>query len=201
MEALNKDKRYTYADYEKWDNFPRCELIDGIIYMMASPTEAHQWVSDEILVQLKNFLRGKTCRAYSAPFDVRLNWDTSDDVVVQPDVLVVCDRSKVEDGKNCKGAPDFVVEVLSPSTSNHDVTTKLGKYLHAKVPEYWVVNTESRMVVAHRLVDDHYITTIYNAEAQVPVTALEGCTINLQEVFEEMLHDNESQETKHPEIQ
>jgi len=198
--ALKKEQHYTYADYEKWDEHPRCELIDGYIYMMASPTEAHQWISGGLYSQIRQFLRGKTCRVYSAPFDVRLNWDTTDDIVVQPDVFVVCDISKLEDGKNCKGAPDFVIEVLSPSTSIRDSTTKLDKYLQAKVREYWVVDPESKIVVAYRLIDDQYTTTIYNAEAKAPVTVLDGCTINLQEVFEGMLHDNESNK-EHPEAQ
>ena len=183
MEALQKEKHYTYADYEKWDSYPRCELIDGVIYLMSVPTEAHQWIGGELFVQLKDFLRGKSCRVYYSPFDVRLNYDTEDDIVVQPDILVVCDRSKLENGKYCLGAPDFIIEILSPFNNKHDTIVKLKKYLQAGVKEYWVVDPDNKTVVAHRLMDKQYVTIAYGEKDDAPVTTLEGCIIRLNEVF------------------
>ena len=185
MEALKISERYTYADYEKWDDDVRCELIDGVVFAMAAPTVRHQRVNGEIFVQLKNFLRGKACEVFISPFDVRLNYNEADDVVVQPDILVICDKSKIENGKHCCGAPDFVVEVLSPSNSEHDTMVKLGKYLKAGVREYWIVDPENKIVAAHRLLDKQYTTVAYDAQDTAPVMVLEGCSINLSEVFEE----------------
>ena len=183
-EALKKNVRYTYGDYEKWgDEVPRCELIDGIVYDMAAPNVAHQSISGNLFVQLHAFLKDKPCRVFAAPFDVRLNFDTADDIVVQPDILVICDKSKIENGKHCLGAPDFVIEVLSPSNSRHETIRKLEKYLEFGVSEYWVVDFVYKTVVAHRLVDNQYVTVTYSEADHVPVLVLEGCTINLNEVF------------------
>jgi len=186
MEALQKKERYTYADYEQWgDDYPRCELIDGVVYMMASPSRVHQQISGRLLFQLQLFLHGKTCEVYHAPFDVRLNYAAADDTVVQPDLLVVCDMSKLENGKHCLGAPDLVIEILSPSNTDRDMMTKFKKYLKAKVREYWVVDTDDKTVVAYRLLDTQYIATVYEANDEIPVVVLEGCAIRLSEVFAE----------------
>ncbi|MDR1803838.1 MAG: Uma2 family endonuclease [Treponema sp.] len=137
--ALSCD-RYTYADYAKWDEDFRCELISGIVYMMASPSEWHQDVVGDVYSQLKASLKGKKCKPMIAPFDVRLfpRKDLSDDTVVQPDVIVICDKSKL-DGKACVGAPDVVFEVLSDSTKVMDLRVKMELYKSAGVKEYWVV--------------------------------------------------------------
>ena len=186
MEAIQRKERYTYADYESWgEDSPRCELIDGVIYLMSAPTRAHQWIIGALHASLYAFLRGKACEVYMAPFDVRLNYDTTDDTVVQPDVLVVCDTSKLENGKNLLGAPDFIIEVLSPTNTKHDTVKKLNKYEKAGVREYWIVDPEDKIVVAHRLVDKVYATTTYVEGDTVPVMVLEGFTINLSEVFPE----------------
>lgn len=184
MEALQKKERYTYADYEQWGNdHPCCELIDGVVYMMDSPSRVHQQISGRLHSKLFNFLSGKTCEVYHAPFDVRLNYDTTDDTVVQPDILVVCDMSKLENGKHCLGAPDFVIEILSPSNTEHDMFTKFKKYLKAGVQEYWVVDPKDQTVIAHRLIDSKYTSTVYELNDEAPVMALKGCIIRLNEVF------------------
>ena len=186
MEAIQRKERYTYADYESWgEDHPRCELIDGVIYLMSAPTRAHQWISGELFFLLRQFLRDKTCEVYIAPFDVRLNYDTTDDIVVQPDVLVVCDKSKLENGKHLLGVPDFIIEVLSPSNTYHDTNRKLKKYLAAGVKEYWIVDPEDKAVFAHRLVDTVYTITTYDGNDIIPVMILEDFTINLSEVFPE----------------
>ena len=148
--ALPREERYTYADYLEWDEKERVELIDGAPLMMAPPSRKHQEISGEIYRQLANFLRGKGCRVYAAPFGVRLFERAEDgpedvDTVVEPDITVVCDRDKLDD-QGCKGAPDLIVEILSPSTQRRDRLTKLNLYQRAGVREYWIVNPEDRTV-------------------------------------------------------
>jgi Uma2 family endonuclease len=176
-------QRYTYSDYYLWDDDERWELIDGEAYAMApAPNMGHQGISGEIHRQIANFLRGKTCRVFHAPFDVRLNADTYDDTVVQPDLVIVCDRSKL-DIRGCKGVPDMVIEILSPSSARHDRVLKFHTYQRAGVREYWLVDPESRTVSVHILENGKYVTTAYTDDDTAPVHVLEGCEITLRDVF------------------
>ena len=185
MHLLPKDGRYTYADYAKWPDDVRYELIDGKAYLMAAPGTAHQKISGELFVQLRNFLRGKPCLVLAAPYDVCLNGaGDDDDTVVQPDLLVVCDRSKL-DGKRCSGAPDMVIEILSRSTSGRDAVLKFNKYLQTGVREYWIVNPENKTVSAHILKNKEYVASAYSDTDTAPVQVLDGCQINLSDVFSE----------------
>jgi len=187
-EAIRKydeDKRYTYADYESWDDENRYELIDGIAYMMSAPTTAHQSILMELSRQFANFLKGKSCRVFAAPYDVCLNGlGDEDDTVVQPDILVVCDDSKI-DKKRCNGAPDMVIEILSPSTSKRDLLTKLIKYQKAEVREYWIVDPDSEVVNVHLLENGRYVINTYESEETIAVNVLEGCAITLPDIFSE----------------
>ncbi|MDL2319259.1 Uma2 family endonuclease, partial [Eubacteriales bacterium OttesenSCG-928-A19] len=140
------ERGYTYADYAQWDGIERYELIDGQAYMLASPSVRHQRVFRELFKQFAVYLAGKTCEVFSAPFDIRLNAAAEDDIVVQPDITVICDPRKIEDGQSCKGAPDMVIEILSPSTARYDQNRKLDLYLEAGVREYWIVDPEMRSV-------------------------------------------------------
>jgi len=185
MEALQNEKRYTYADYCTWDDGERWELIDGIPYAMSpAPLVSHQSVIGNLHGQLFNFLKGKPCKVFLSPFDVRLNFDTDDDTVVQPDLLVVCDRSKL-DKRGCNGAPDMLVEVLSPSSTRRDIVLKFNTYLRAGVREYWIVDPDAKTVSIHLLKDGEYIVRAYTDTDTAPVHVLEGCTISLSDVFEE----------------
>jgi Uma2 family endonuclease len=186
MEALRQDKRYTYAEYAGWpDDGKRYELIDGVVYMMApAPTWEHQDISAELLTQLRVFLKGKPCKAFAAPFDVRLNASAGDDTVVQPDLVVVCDRLKLS-GAGCVGAPDFVVEILSRTSANRDRVLKFNQYLKAGVREYWIVDPDSKTVIVNILDNGRYYTTAYGETDTVSVNILEGCTISLSDVFAE----------------
>lgn len=166
------DRHYTYGDYRTWPEDVRYELIDGIAWMMTpSPSRWHQELVGEIFYQVRRSLEGKPCRAYPAPFDVRLpKADEPDDLidtVVQPDVLVICDREKL-DQAGVRGAPDWVVEVLSPSTAAHDQTRKLSAYERAGVPEVWLVHPVDRMLTRYRLIDGRY--------GRPDIQALEGTT-------------------------
>jgi Uma2 family endonuclease len=161
MALAQRDTQYhTYADYLTWPDEHRYELIDGIAWMMApAPTLDHQEVAGEIYRQLANALPGRPCRPFIAPVDVRLpkanEEDARIDTIVQPDVLVVCDPAKL-DRRGVRGAPDLVVEVLSPGSASHDHVRKRGVYERAGVREYWLVHPSDRMVTIYRLSEGQF---------------------------------------------
>jgi len=183
MEALKQDEYYTYSDYLHWETEQRYELIDGVPYLMSpAPSWTHQKISGELNRQFANFLLDKSCKVFAAPFDVRLNADKSDDTVVQPDLVIVCDQSRlVKTGY--MGVPEMIIEILSPSTARHDKLLKFNKYLEAGVSEYWIVDPESKTLSVYLLKNGEYISRVYSEDVIVPVTALEGCEINMQSVF------------------
>lgn len=158
MSLAKRDTAYhTYAEYLSWPADLRYELIDGVAYLMSpAPLRIHQEIVGEIYFQVRAALEGKLCRAYVAPFDVRLpragEADERVDTVVQPDMLVVCDESKLDE-RGMRGAPDWVVEVLSQSTAVHDQTIKLAAYERAGVGEVWLVHPTDRAVTVYRLND------------------------------------------------
>jgi len=180
------EEYYTYADTLEWDESIRAELIYGEIFMMSSPDTAHQIISGEIFAILHNFLKGKTCQAFYAPFGVRLfpKKNLSDDTLVMPDIVVICDKTKI-DKRGCNGAPDFIVEILSPSTSRHDRIEKLRLYQKAGVREYWIVDGENRALHTYILENGNYTTAVYDETEEIPVSVLPGCIIPLKEVFPE----------------
>ena len=180
------DKPYTYADYCNWEDGGRWEMIDGVAYAMAAPTFAHQMILTGLHLRFGNFLKGHSCIVLLSPFDVRLNADEADDTVVQPDLLVVCDRAKLSDVMSCRGAPDLIIEILSPSNPGYDRLTKFNRYLRAGVKEYWMVDPETKSVQICSLRDGSYDTIIYTERATVPVGVLPGLEISLPEVFAEL---------------
>jgi Uma2 family endonuclease len=184
MEALRNDKRYTYADYASWDTEDRYELINGAPYLMAAPSDAHQRINGNLFVQFHNFLKGKPCKIRISPYDVRLNADAGDDVVVQPDIVIICDSTKISE-KGCTGAPDLIVEILSPTSAGRDKLLKFNQYLKAGVREYWIIEPESKTVQAFILENGRYIATSYGETDTVPVQILEDCEISLPDVFNE----------------
>lgn len=148
-------EHHTYADYCSWPDDIRYELIDGVAYAMGpAPVRRHQGILGEVFRQVANILEGSPCRPYIAPFDVRLpkadEIDNDVDTVVQPDLVVICDRAKLDD-KGCRGAPDWVVEVLSPTTAGHDQILKRALYQRVGVREYWLVHPVDRIVTIYRL--------------------------------------------------
>lgn len=190
MALLAQEQWYSYADLLEWDEDIRYELYNGVPMAMSCPTNVHQEILGELFWQLENYLRGKPCRAYLSPFDVRLfekEGDTLENVrtVVQPDLMVVCDRGKV-DRRGIRGAPDLVVEILSDSTRRLDRKVKLGLYQKAGVREYWIVDSKYYSITAYRRDngENHdFQPHIYLPDADIPVGILEGCTINLGEVL------------------
>ena len=183
-EALPEYKRYTYTDYCSWGDDERWELIEGVPYAMSAPSLAHQEIVSQLNRLIGTFLVGKPCKVFPAPVDVRLNYDAGDDTVVQPDLLVVCDKSKL-DGKSINGAPDLIIEILSPSTTLHDRILKFRWYLQAGVREYWIVDPDDKTVLVYILKNSEYVAAAYGNDDAIHVYVLEGCTINLPEVFAE----------------
>lgn len=158
---LDLEKHYTYADYLTWPEDFRCELIDGKVYAMSpAPTLSHQDVVGEIFFQLKMQLKDTPCRPFIAPVDVRLPRPKAqagrEDTVVQPDVLVVCDPKKIEE-RAVVGAPDWVIEVLSPSTASKDHIQKRRAYEQAGVREYWLVHPIDRILTRYVAKDSAFL--------------------------------------------
>jgi len=184
MPLPEKYQRYSYADYRTWDDGERWELIDGEPYAMSpAPSPAHQRVSNRLSFQLTLFLQGKTCEVFTAPFDVRLNAAGDDEYdVFQPDLVIICDHAKIDD-TGCNGAPDMVIEILSPSTACRDKLLKFNKYQHAGVREYWIIDLDSRTVQVHILENGRYYIKSYGEADTVPVSVLKGCEISLPDVF------------------
>lgn len=188
--ALPAEKRrYTFADVLTWDESEQVEIIGGEVLMRGTPSRLHQEISGEMFRQLANYLEGKKCRVYHPPFAVRLferDGDSPEDVdtMVEPDLTVVCDHDKLDED-DCKGAPDMVVEILSPSTQRHDRLVKLGLYQRAGVREYWIVSPEEQTVQV-MLLDSGGILQlheVYGRDSIAKVNVLDGCFIELAKVF------------------
>ena len=191
-------RKYTYADYLTWDDGRRWELIDGEAYLLQgevglapAPLRQHQRVSLALAAQLYLYLKGKPCKVYDAPFDVRLadQAQASDnyvDTVVQPDIVVVCDKTKLDD-RGCNGAPDLIIEILSPSTAFVDLKTKFDLYQRHGVLEYWIIHpAEQTLLVYKRGADGLYgPAERYAGDDKVPVPLLGDLVIDLAEVFAE----------------
>jgi Uma2 family endonuclease len=185
--AYEEDRKWTYADYKEWELKPgeRYELIDGAAYAMAGPNTAHQLIALNLYGEFYQFFKGKKCRAIPAPFDVRLFYeeDESDDTVVQPDLVVVCDPAKL--GKEgCRGAPDLAIEILSPSNTAIEMHRKLRLYQDAGIKEYWVIDPEQKLIEAYRLNNGHYEPYILRIDDTLQSTLFPGLAIPVKTIFE-----------------
>lgn len=183
------DKKYTYADYLQWPDEERWELIDGVPYDMSpAPSTKHQAISMELGGQLWSFFHDKECRVFAAPFDIRLpqGEEKDEDIenVVQPDLSVICDRRKLDE-RGCKGAPNLVIEIISPSTAKKELNEKFNLYERSRVPEYWVVFPEFNVIVVYSLDSEgKYQKTGDYAAGQILNSELfPGLEINLEDVF------------------
>ena len=181
---------YRYADYLGWPEDVRYELIDGVAWLMAPPpTRRHQELVGELFFQVREALEGRPCRAYVAPFDVRLprgdEADADIDTVVQPDVLVVCDPAKLDE-RGLRGAPDWVIEVLSPATAGHDQTRKLAAYERAGVPEVWLVHPSDRVLTIYRREGHRYGRPLIQELEGVTPSLLDGVAVDWQRVLAQL---------------
>jgi Uma2 family endonuclease len=183
---LPKKEYYTYEDYASWSDDQRWELIDGVPYLMSpAPLREHQRIQRNLTLKFASFLEGKPCEVFPAPFDVRLNANSYNDTVVQPDLVVICDKSK-HDEKGGVGAPDMVIEILAPSTSRRDRFTKFNLYLRYGVKEYWIVDPDAHTVEVFLLTGDAYVRSGYGdteTNKVIEVKTLLGLSIDLAEIF------------------
>lgn len=178
-----KQGEYTVEDYYALPDDRRAELIDGVFYDMASPSNIHQLIGYRILVQLSGYIdqkKGK-CIPFVAPVDVQLDCD--DKTIVQPDVILLCNRKKMM--KNgILGAPDFLIEILSGSTASRDKTLKLSKYQKAGVREYWIVDPKRKKVIVYNFEQDS-APVIYGFEDKIPVYVLDyDCIIDFASIYD-----------------
>ena len=192
MALAQRDLDYhTYADYCSWPDDVRYELIDGVAYAMGpAPVRRHQGILLELARQVANILEGSPCRPYIAPFDVRLpkkdEIDDDVDTVVQPDLVVICDRAKLDE-KGCRGAPDWVVEVLSPSTAGHDQILKRALYQRVGVREYWLVHPVDRIVIIYAFVGGSYgVPDVRELVGTLAVGVLPEIVIDWERVVREL---------------
>ena len=184
----NLDEKFNYADYITWSDDERWEIIEGVVYDMSpAPSTEHQGISFKLSGILYDFLKDKQCRAFTAPFDVRLaeTDDTDEEIetVVQPDIVVICDQNKL-DKRGCLGVPDITVEILSPSTSYKDQTEKLLLYEKHGIKEYWIINPDAKYVMLYRLEGVKYNKPEYLTGNDILKSrAIEGLGIDLSEVW------------------
>jgi Uma2 family endonuclease len=188
-----KDKEcFSYADYLAWPDEEHWELIDGIPYAMSpAPAKRHQDISQRLERQIDNYLTGKPCSMYHAPFDVRLSEqstvsDNYIDTVVQPDILVVCDKAKLDE-RGCNGAPDLIIEILSSSSAAHDLKVKFELYQRYGVKEYWIIHPAEQTLLVYKLAADtcYGAAERYAGDDMVPVPLLGELVVDLKNVFAE----------------
>jgi Uma2 family endonuclease len=187
---LDLTKTYSYADYLKWTFEERLELIKGKIFKMTpAPASAHQRISLKISAKLFNYLEDKGCQVFYAPFDVRLPRkgeieDRKVFTVVQPDVCVICDPEKV-DTRGCTGAPDIVIEILSPGNNQKELRNKYEVYEESGVLEYWIVSPQDKTFLKYTLTEGYYQPSKLLTIGDVVTTPiLPGFKLNLDVVFE-----------------
>jgi len=185
VDDIDLNGRYTYADYLTWECPERYELYNGEAFMMSSPTVIHQGIVRDLLIEFGTWLKGKTCQVFAAPLDVRLfpKDDNSDNTVVQPDLLVICNNKKISK-RSINGAPELAIEVVSPSNTPSELLRKFNYYLDSGVKEFWVVYPTEKKVQVHILENGRYITSIYSDNDRIPVSVLPGLEIALGDLWE-----------------
>lgn len=165
--AQAQAKFYTEDDYYNLPEDVRAELIDGQFYNMSAPNRIHQTILMELSGTIRDYLKSKsgTCRVYPAPFAVKLMENRK--TIVEPDISVICDKSKLTD-RGCTGAPDWIIEIVSPSNSSHDYILKLNLYANAGVREYWIVDPYKERIFVYRLEQEHFEVETYTFHDCIP---------------------------------
>lgn len=184
-----KQRRYNYGDYLKWSEGERVEIIEGRPHAMTpAPSRIHQEVLLALGTEFAGYLRGKKCRIYLAPFDVRLpkgsETDEETDTVVQPDLSIICDPGKLDD-RGCRGAPDLIAEVISPGSLKHDMTVKKNLYERSGVKQYWLVYPLEKIVMVYTLGEDGRYNDgeTYGQAGAIEVSVLDDFVLQLERVF------------------
>ena len=176
-----------FINLEQYEALPedkRVEVFDGVVYDMARPSQIHQAVSMELSNIIFNYIKGKkgSCQLFSAPFDVKLSDHPL--TIVQPDIMVICDKDKL-DGKRCNGAPDFIIEIVSPSNLSDDYIRKLYYYKNYGVREYWIVDLRRRIVTVNYF-EGNIVSVQYPFDAMIKVNIYDDLLINFSEIAEMM---------------
>jgi Uma2 family endonuclease len=177
------EKEYTIDDYYEMPDEMRVELIDGKFYDLGAPSVKHQLATGELFFQLTLFIKNNkgSCEVFIAPLDVRLDLDNK--TMLQPDVMVICDPKKTEEGKRVEGAPDFIAEVFSPNSIKIDFQLKYKKYKKAGVREYWMIDTENRTVYCSDFTQDKIVMEIHSFDDKIPVKIFsDNCEIDLSSI-------------------
>lgn len=190
----NDTSKYTYGDYYEWPEEERWELIDGVPFFMGppSPPTIHQEILGNLFLPMANYLRNKTCELYVAPFDIRLpERDEKDEnimTVVQPDISVICDQTKLDE-KGCRGCPDFIIEIISPSTVQRDMIEKVQVYERFGVKEYWIVHPVDEIVMVYKLQDNKTFgrPQVYSSKHKIAPGLFPDLIIDLAKIFSEEL--------------
>ncbi len=188
INQLDKKGTYTYADYLTWRLKEMVELIKGKVFILSpAPAERHQRILGNVSRLVSNYLYGKPCSVYFAPFDVRLIKNSKKEneiyTVVQPDLCIICEQSKIDE-KGCLGSPDWVIEILSPASSKKDLNEKYNLYEENGVQEYWVVFPDSNAVNQYVLVDGKYeYTDTFFKNQKLSPAIFPDFSIDLEEVF------------------
>lgn len=188
LSDLDVSKTYTYADYLKWTFDERLELIKGKIFKMSpAPGSVHQLISGAIFAELYNYLKGKPCKVFHAPFDIRLNKRSINNkdiqTVVQPDISVVCNPLKIDE-RGCLGAPDIVVEILSPGNNKKELQNKYEVYEENGVLEYWIIHPSEKTFLRYSLVENRYqASRLLTTGDEVITPILPGFVLKLDELF------------------
>ena len=177
---------YTYAEYLLWKFEERVELLKGKLFKMSAPSPAHQVVQSNLNIELGLYFRNQKCQIYPAPVDVRLpaKGETGDAIhtVVQPDLCVVCDRTKI-DSRGCIGAPDLVIEIISPGNSKKELKQKFKLYEEAGVREYWVIHPTEEYVIVNVLENNHYKTLSPIVDDEVHSVIFPTLKVHTKEIF------------------
>ncbi len=182
MEPAAKTGLYTEEDYYSLPDDIRTELIDGVFYDMAAPSQMHQELLGELYSEIKDHIRKNNgaCKVIPAPFDVKLESDR--DNIVQPDISVICDREKL-DGKRCNGAPDWIIEITSPGNPSYDYVKKLKLYQKSGVKEYWIVNPDDESIMAYCFESDNAKIEAYSFEDTVNSAVIPSLAISFPEIL------------------
>lgn len=170
----------TLDQYEALPEDKRAEVFDGVIYDMASPSQIHQTILTELLVIIRNYIKSKNgnCSVFPAPFDVKLSDKPL--TIVQPDIMVICDKDKL-DGKRCNGAPDFIIEIVSPGNPSDDYIRKLYYYKNYGVREYWIVDPK-RKTISVNYFEGNIVSVQYPFDSIIKVNIYEDLFINFSEI-------------------
>lgn len=179
--ALAQLKIYTEEDYYNLPEDIRAELIDGQIYYMSAPSRIHQEILNLINNTIYNYIRSKkgSCKVYPAPFSVKLFAD-DEKTIVEPDISVICNPDKLTD-RGCTGAPDWIIEIISPSTASHDHIRKLNLYANAKVREYWIVDPQKKSIYVYHLEETKFETAAYTFQDKIKANIYDDLWIDFTE--------------------